>query len=154
MMVSCRMPPPSPTVLLKVRDPVPVEVSPRITSPPIVTALPKVRAVALLEERVPPSKDNPPVPKAALSPTLKTPLVTVTPPEKVLAAERVKVPVPALESRLLAPPVTTAAMVCDPFTVTTRVVAVPSEPRLKVFPAPPRVRDPVPTELCPRVKAL
>ena len=145
---------PNPTAPLKVRPPVPVVASPNSTLPPIVTALPRERAVALSEASVPPFRFKPPVPKAALSPTRRVPALRVVPPEKVFAPVNVRVPVPALERRLLAPPVIWAAMVCDPFTVTTRVVAVLSEPRLKVFPAPPRVRDPVPTELCPRVKAL
>ena len=66
--------------------------SPSVTSPPMVTALAKARAVVSAEDSLPPSRASMPFPKAESSPARTVPADRVKPPPKVLAPESVSVP--------------------------------------------------------------
>jgi hypothetical protein len=81
---------------LRFNVPVPTP-SPSITAPPRLYALPNVRAVAeSLANVVPVANAIVPVPSAKLFPTRTVPSFTVSPPENVLAPDKVNTPVPAL----------------------------------------------------------
>ena len=77
--VSWRVAPPRPTVPLKVRSPAPVA-SPKDTSPPIATPLPKDRATEPVPVIVPAFRASRPLPNAALSPPRSVPAESVVVP--------------------------------------------------------------------------